>query len=272
METHPRILSASSHYDRHLGRVYGWMIGDFDVAVAACRAELEAAGVPPGAGARAVDLGAGNGASTIALADLGYDVVAVDTCAVLLDELRSHARGRSVTPVLGDAAGLPSVWPPPAMAITCMGDTLPHFESLEVAQRLLRAAAAALAPGGIFVATFRDYTGPPPQGAARFIPVRADDQRILTCVLDYRDDVVLVHDLLHERRDGRWETSVSAYPKLRLAPGAVRDVLARAGLDATVRPGARGMVRLSGHKRGPTDSPPARGDAAAPRPSDTPPS
>lgn len=266
------MTSASSHYDRHLGRVFGWMTGNFDTAVAACREELEAAGVPPGAGARALDLGAGNGASSIALADLGYDVVAVDTCAVLLDELRSHARGRSVTPVLGDAAALPTLWAPPALVIACMGDTLPHFASFNATERLLRTAAAALAPGGVFVATFRDYTGPPPQGAARFIPVRADDERILTCVLDYREEVVLVHDLLHERRDGHWETSVSAYPKLRLAPGAARDVLARAGLDAAVHPGARGMVRLSGRKPRPAGYSPARGDAAAPRPVDTPPS
>lgn len=269
------MTSVRDHYDRHLGPIYGWMLGDFAAAVAGNVAELTAAGVGSAAGARAVDVGAGNGASSMALEALGYDVVAVDPCAGLLDELRAHAAGRRVTPVLGDATALPSLWSPPAAVVTCLGDTLTHLDSLERVRRFLGDAAAALAPGGTFVATFRDYTRPPLQGAARFLPVRADDRRILTCFLEYRDDVVLVHDLLHERRDGRWELTVSAYPKLRLAPDLVREVLAGAGLDVTVAPGARGMVRLAARRPNAPDARsgrahrgrgagPGAGDAAGP--------
>ena len=59
-------------------------------------------------------------------------------------------------------------------------------------------------------------------GTARFLPVRADDQRILTCFLEYGPSHVTVHDLLHEREaGGAWRLQTSAYRKLRLSPGWV---------------------------------------------------
>ena len=144
-----------------------------------------------------------------------------------------------------------------------MGDTLTHLASFQAVERLLERVAAALAPGGTFVATLRDASGPAPQGSARFIPVRADDARILTCFLEVLDDVVLVHDILHEKRHGRWHTSVSAYPKLRLQPERARSALARAGLDASIAPTTRGMVRLVGRKPGGPAAAPTRSSANA---------
>lgn len=46
--------------------------------------------------------------------------------------------------------------------------------------------------------SFRDYSVPL-QDEKRFIPVRSDEGRILTCFLEYSEDSVLVHDILHER-------------------------------------------------------------------------
>jgi hypothetical protein len=103
--------------------------------------------------------------------------------------------------------------------------------------------AARLSPRGRFVATFRDYSRLP-SGESRFIPVRADEHRILTCFLEEFDSYVQVHDLLHEQMQGTWVTKVSSYRKLRLSPEAVRQTFLASGLHATVEPGPRGMVRL----------------------------
>ena len=65
------MASVREHYDRHLGPVYGWMVSDFDVAREAARTELRAAGLSEGVGRTAVDLGAGLGAYSIALAEAG---------------------------------------------------------------------------------------------------------------------------------------------------------------------------------------------------------
>jgi SAM-dependent methyltransferase len=220
------------------------MLGDFDAAVAAARAELSQLLSPPVGGALAVDLGAGPGVYALPLADAGFQVLAVDACALLLDELTARAGTRTIVRVQGELTAFRPHIAQPADAILCMGDTLTHLQSQAVVEALMADIAAALTPGGVFLATFRDYSGQPPQGAARFIPVRSDADRILTCFLEYEPQTVLVHDLLHTRVDGAWKQSVSAYRKLRISPAWLVEVLARVGLHARVQPGPRGMVQV----------------------------
>jgi hypothetical protein len=52
-------------------------------------------------------------------------------------------------------------------------------------------------------------------GEPAIIPVRSDERRILTCFLEYEEDTVVVHDILHERSGDIWDTRVSSYRKLR---------------------------------------------------------
>lgn len=78
----------------------------------------------------------------------------------------------------------------------------------------------------------------------RFIPVRSDEARILTCFLEYGPKTVLVHDVLHERAAQGWVTRVSAYQKLRLVPEEAVATLQANGFDVRREAGMRGMVRL----------------------------
>jgi hypothetical protein len=64
--------------------------------------------------------------------------------------------------------------------------------------------------GGAFIVTFRDYSLAL-IGEKRFIPVRSDADRMLTCFLEYDDDAVTVHDIPHERDGTAWQQRVSAY-------------------------------------------------------------
>jgi SAM-dependent methyltransferase len=236
--------SVQAHYDDHLGPIYGWMVGGYDRALAAARDELRTVGVAPGRARSAVDLGAGLGAHAIALAEAGYTVTALDTCAALLDELRRHAGGHAVTAVHGDLVEWRRHCPGTHDVVLCMGDTLTHLPSLDAVERLVDEVAAALTPGGWFVATFRDYSGPARRGVDRVIPVRQDDHRRLTCVLEYTDSAVVVHDVVHERTAAGWALQVSSYRKLRLAPEWACTVLGRRGLIGRVEPGPNGMARL----------------------------
>jgi SAM-dependent methyltransferase len=238
--------SARDHYDELLGSIYSWMLGDWETVLQEARDELRDLGIggASSTGGVAIDLGAGTGAHSIPLAELDYSVVAVDTCAALLDQLKGRMAGHDIHPVLGDLLSFRSFHPGMADVILCMGDTLTHLREPEDVEELFHQIKAALAPGGLFVATFRDYSSTPLSGTSRFIPVRSDENRILTCFLEYRDDSVLVHDLLHSRSASGWETRVSAYPKLRLDPSALQAGLHRLGLAARLEPGRRGMVRL----------------------------
>ncbi|RKN43041.1 class I SAM-dependent methyltransferase [Streptomyces hoynatensis] len=235
------MTTVADHYEDLLAAHYTWMLGGDIEAVAAAQAELlRGLGLSrrPGEQATAVDLGCGPGPQTLALARLGHaSVTAVDTSATLLAELVAHA-GRAglapaVHPVHADLRGvLPRTVAPGSVAtLVCMGDTLPHLPGRPDVQQLIADIATALRPGGSFVATYRDLTREL-RGHDRFLPVRSCADRILTCFLDYLDeDVVLVHDLLHTRRDGAWHLKTGSYPKLRLAPAWLAAQCRAAGLE-----------------------------------------
>jgi len=235
-------MNVQQHYRNLLAPIYGWMIGEFDEALEAARQDLRAAGLLTGAGRTAVDLGAGLGAHALALSERGFHVTAIDTSTELLDQLRAHADER-ITSVDGNLLRWRD-YRDSTDAILCMGDTLTHLESKSAVAELFESVARGLNPGGVFMATFRDYSTGVPNGTVRFIPVKSDSERILTCILDYGPETVTVHDVLHEKTDAGWTRRISTYSKLRLGPDWVRAALEGAGLRAIVEPGARGMVRV----------------------------
>lgn len=236
----------SDHYERLLGPVYSWMVGDVEAATARADAELEAIGLPSNAAGAAIDLGAGFGMHSLPLARRGYKVIAVDSYEPLLQELRSRAGSLAVRTVNADLLDFRTYVAQPADVILCMGDTLTHLADATSLESLFAAVAAALVPGGLFVATFRDYVSMPLQGDGRFILVRGDENRILTCFLEYSDKTVRVHDVLHERAAANWQLRLSSYPKLRLAPEWVVKVLASHGFSVRREAGLGGMVRVVG--------------------------
>jgi SAM-dependent methyltransferase len=221
------------HYDRLLAPRYTWMLGgDHAAVVARQRDQLAGAGVITGSGP-ALDLGAGPGYASVALAELGYGpVVAVDASPAMVADL-STSTGPPVRPVCASIADLPKLAAEhgPFAVIVCLGDTVPHLPSRAAVSQLLADSAAALAPAGRLVLTFRDLSADP-VGTHRSLLVRSDDEAILTCVLDHLDaDTVRVTDLLHTRTpDGAWSLESSSYPKLRLSPTAVHASFADHGL------------------------------------------
>jgi len=207
-------------------------------------ADVAACVSPEAAGRMAVDLGAGFGVHAIPLARHGYSVVAVDASAGLLEELGRNAGGLDIRRVNDDLLNFRDHVQGGADLIVCMGDTLTHLQQEAHVERLYRDIAAALAPGGRFVMTYRDYSSLP-EAEARFVPVRSDSDQILTCFLEEEPAHVLVHDLLHQRRGGMWELRVSSYRKLRLPTRWIMEALGRAGLRAKSEPAARGMIKVT---------------------------
>jgi predicted TPR repeat methyltransferase len=240
--------AATRHYQTHLAPIYSWMLGDIEAAFARAAAELEELRLPPAAAAVAVDLGAGLGLHARALADRGFSVTAIDSSEVLLDELRSRCAALPIVAINADLMDFPDLVKRQPAVIVCMGDTLTHLGSFAAVEKLLAAVAESLAPGGVFAATFRDYATKALEGNQRFILVRADERRILSCFLEYSHDFVTVHDVLTERRDGEWQQRVSSYPKLRLAPEWVACRLSALGLEIRRGVTQSGMTRIVGVK------------------------
>jgi 2-polyprenyl-3-methyl-5-hydroxy-6-metoxy-1,4-benzoquinol methylase len=206
----------TAHYETLLAPIYRWMLGDLSLAVERSRLELTELGLLPAReGARGLDLGAGLGLQTIPLAEGGYSMTAVDTSRELLAELAASCPRAAI--VVGDVCDIATLVSGKFDTIVCMGDTLTHLPSVVDVERLVGAACERLQPGGTLALTFRDYASVARASTDRFILVRADAERILTCCLDYGIDRVSVTDIVHQKSAEGWRLTASEYPKLRLS-------------------------------------------------------
>lgn len=221
------------HYDEFLAEYYDWMFGTpVQAIVEEQKVALQAAGVKSGLGGRAVDLGCGSGFQSLALRELGYEVLAIDTSEKLLTRLADRAGNRGISTRLADIRGLDEFVDGPTFDVAvCMGDTLPHLPQRQDVPRLFDSIVRALKPGGRFVLSYRDLARSALTGSDRFILVRGDAERVMTCFLEYRDsETVTVTDLIHVRNEGGgWGLRKSSYTKLRLDLGWVRAQLQRSG-------------------------------------------
>jgi SAM-dependent methyltransferase len=235
--------TVADHYERHLAPIYVWMAGGAEAALAAGSAEIDALNLPVARGDFVLDLGAGFGMHSIPLARKGARVTAIDSSAELLRTLAELSGDQPVRAVNDDLLAFQSHIAEAPSAILCMGDTVTHLPDFGAVEQLVARASAELRVGGSLVLSFRDYSVPL-TGEQRFIPVRSDETRILTCFVEYEREAVLVHDILHERASGGWQARVSWYRKLRLPPQRLIDCLRSNGFEVRREPGVRGMVRL----------------------------
>ena len=249
----------SDHYERLLARHYTWMFGtSFADKVAEQKSVLaQAIGYLGQENARglAVDLGSGPGFQSIALAELGFSpVIAIDTSAELLQELQKHTAlltdtEHHVQTHHADIRELPRlVNPASATIIVCMGDTITHLPQKSDVTTLCDAIYDALVSGGIFVLTWRDLTAEL-HGVDRFIPVRSDENTVMTCFLEYASaDAVNVHDLVYTRGPEGWTLNKSSYPKLRLSADWLTQQLEAAGLTVEFEGSAGRLLEIVARK------------------------
>lgn len=237
------MTTVTEHYEKHLAPIYVWMAGGSAAALQAGTAEIEELNLPLHPGAVVLDLGAGFGMHSIPLARRGARVTAIDTSAELLRTLTDISDGLPVQTVNDELLDFQSHLSEAPSAILCMGDTITHLPDVKAVESLIERASAALPRGGTFVLSFRDYSVPL-VGDQRFIPVRSDDSRILTCFLQYEPESVVVHDILHQRTPDGWQMEASHYRKLRLSPEHLISMLQSNGFNVRRENGMRGMIRL----------------------------
>jgi SAM-dependent methyltransferase len=234
--------TAKDHYDQQLASIYSWMSGSPEVAIQRNHELLRQLDIDSTLRGLAVDLGAGSGFQSIPLAQMGFSVIAVDFCAALLSELSDRADGLSIRTIHDDILNFSQYIEEPAQLVVCMGDTLTHLESLSSVQSLLLSVARVLATNGKIVLTFRDYVSVELQGMQRFIPVRSDESTILTCFLEYHQDIVQVYDLVYRKAGDRWLLNTSSYPKLRIDKNWLCEQLQKAKLQVIRNDIINGMI------------------------------
>ncbi|MGV8139067.1 MAG: class I SAM-dependent methyltransferase [Mangrovibacterium sp.] len=240
-------MTTKEHYDYHLATFYSWMTGDFDRNVNEFVSFCEENNITPQHTASAIDLGAGNGIQTIALAKLGFKVTAIDFTEQLLAELREKARTLPVSVVNDDIRNLKTHAHLRPELIVCWGDTITHLESHSEIEQFFSDASGILSPKGKLVLSFRDYSKAL-HNTQRFIPVKSDANRILTCVLEYFEDKVRVTDLLHELENDRWKQKTSSYYKTRLSKETAIKLLESSWFRLLYEQQEGGIIKLIGEK------------------------
>ncbi len=233
----------NEHYDKHLGPIYTWMVGGYDSAIERGVKEVEAIANSVGDGCLAVDLGAGFGMHAIPIAQRGLDVIAIDNCHTLLDELRGKCETLSVEVVEDDLFSFPSRLPKKADLILCMTDTITHLADKEAIIELIQSVFDHLNAGERFVTTFRDYSTEL-VAEQRFIPVRSSPERVFSCFLEYGDSHLTVNDILYQWNGNEWDFSISSYQKTRISPEWLSQELAKIGFETVSEVTPSGMVRI----------------------------
>jgi 2-polyprenyl-3-methyl-5-hydroxy-6-metoxy-1,4-benzoquinol methylase len=236
-------MNVKDHYDNHLANFYSWMAGDFNELLINNERFFRENDIRPRANGVAFDLGCGHGPQSIALAKAGFAVRAVDFNRQLLDELASRAHSLSIKRIKDDVLHFLGHTTERAELIVCMGDTLTHLVSLADVRSFIRAISNHLESEGKIVFSFRDLTEEL-RNEERFLAVRSDDTRILTCFLEFFPDHVLTHDLLYENQNGKWTKSISSYPKLRLPASVVTACLEEHGMKVNKQKTINGMIYI----------------------------
>ena len=237
------MATVEEHYEDHLAQYYSWLFGDFDEIVEANRQFFIVHKLIPGNSKIALDLGAGSGFASIALAEIGYSVIAIDLCQALLDELKCHSGSLDITPIKDDLLNFTAHCPESAGLCVCMGDTLTHLDSFENVKSLFADVYRSLKTGGKFVLTFRDLVFEL-KGTERFIPVKSDSETIFTCILEYEKEHVIVNDMIYTKNQGLWKLDVSSYRKLRIPLEWVRRELLESGFEIELCENNKGMITI----------------------------
>jgi len=240
-------MTVKEHYDNHLGNFYSWYTGDFDKNKDSFKAFCLDNDIKPGDSKYAIDLGAGNGIQTIALADLGFKVKAIDFNCQLIAELKSRINNHPIEVFNDDIKLVSKYSQPQPELIVCCGDTLPHLDSFAEVQKLIKDSFDILSPNGRLILTFRDYSTEL-EDTNRFIPVKSDSQRILTCFIEYYTDKLRVTDLLHEYENGKWIQKASSYYKTRISRELVLGFLKDSGFNISFDNIVNRMITIIGQK------------------------
>ena len=223
-------MRVKEHYEKHLADFYSWMIGELEPKSTEFQNLLTSNGIEPKNTKTAIDLGAGNGIQSIALKELGFEVIAVDFNEQLLNELKTNPSAVGIKTKLTDITNVMEFESLKPELIVCCGDTITHLNDKIEIDKLISDASKILENNGHLILTFRNYTNEL-NDQQRFIPVKSAEDRILTCVLEYEAEKVKVTDLLHEKTNGEWIQKTSTYEKFRIDPKEVVRILEKNGMS-----------------------------------------
>jgi SAM-dependent methyltransferase len=201
-----------------------------------------------------VELGCGSGLMTRHLLDAGHRVLATDASPAML------ALAREAAPDAEDVRELvlPDDPIPAADAVVAIGHPISYLPDEDAVDRALVAMAGALRPGGVLAIDICDLEW----GAARIgtpPPPRVGDDWAIITVTSVPSPNRFVREMTTFLRndDGSWRRDDERHDNVLIDTTRVPALLARHGVDATIRPSFGneelpvGLKAIVGHRLDP---------------------
>ncbi len=183
-------------------------------------------------GGLVLELGCGSGLLTQYLIDAGHRVIATDASPAMLDLARETAPGADVRLVV-----LPDDPLPDADAVVGVGHVLNYLPDAAAIDRGLIAAARAVRPGGVLAIDLCDLEWARTRAGERPIGWVGDDWALVTeFSIPAPDRFVRQMATFVRQEDGSWRRGDERHENVLVDTARVPELLAQAGIEATVQP------------------------------------
>jgi glycine/sarcosine N-methyltransferase len=183
---------------------------------------------------RVLDCACGIGTQAIGLALRGHDVHATDISGASVDRARDEAlsMGASITVGVADMRSLGTAVDGTFDVVLACDNSLPHLVSDEDLAAAGNAFAAKLRPGGLFIASTRDYERAVAARPASTLPSVFDEgRRVVFQVWDWAPDgkTYVIRLFILRATDGGWSVTEHATTYRALVRDEVEAILRDAG-------------------------------------------
>jgi glycine/sarcosine N-methyltransferase len=180
-----------------------------------------------------LDCTCGIGTQALPLAARGFHVIASDISGQSVERARREAeqRGIDITLFTADVREV-SIDQPVDAVISC-DNALPHLLTDEDLGRALTAIHGCLKPGGLFVASLRDYDALVREDVRGTMP-KVDDNRITGQAWRWSEDksTVQINLFVLRRQEHDWHTTVVTTTYRALKRDELTEALRKAGFEA----------------------------------------
>ncbi len=186
-----------------------------------------------------LDAACGIGTQLLGFAAAGHQVTGSDLSPAAIRRAKHEAaeRGLEVSLRVADLRMLSGYHAGPFDAVVALDNALPHFETREDLTAAVREMASLLRPGGLFVASVRDYdrlAEDKPRVSEQRVFGGGTDRRVIFQVWDWRRDQrgYRIHQyILQHEPDGQVTTRVFTTTYWAWGRSELSEVVAGAGLS-----------------------------------------
>lgn len=194
---------------------------------------------------RALDLGAGHGAYTFALADIGFsEIIAIDYSEKLLKCLQSEIkRNQTIKTINADFNKLSELELNKFEFVNITGDSILYVENKNDISGLLNNVFNLLSPKGLLFIEFRDFSKTE-EILSRFRVIQQTDDISKIIAINYEDEFVYTVDLINRKVNGRWVFEKGMNKKVRVSKGEMIEILEYIGFEIVNNFEQNGLVKL----------------------------